>query len=138
MKKKEILILLLALITVAVACKKESELEKVRFFRPVSAAALVADSNAILVSWLKIQGVESYTVQVSRDTFTTIDKSVNVQDTSSTLVVDLQWDKLYQDTQVSNHPKDADGGRYIGNRGKGKLDDQRVAGKLNQDPESIR
>lgn len=96
MKKKEIVILLLALVSVVVACKKENDVEMVRFFRPVSAAALESDTNAIFVSWLKIQGVASYTVQVSRDTFRTIEKSVNVKDSGSTLVTDLQWDKLYQ------------------------------------------
>src|SRR6186713_3191751 len=96
MKKKEILIILFALLTVAVACKKEIETEPVRFFRPVSAAPLVSDTNAILASWLKIKGASSYTVQVSRDTFRTIEKSMDVADTGSALVTDLQWDKLYQ------------------------------------------
>jgi hypothetical protein len=96
MKKKEIIIILLALLSVFVACKKENDLGQVRFFRPVGAAALVADSNAILASWLKIQGASSYTIQVSRDTFRTIDQSVVVSDTGRVLVKDLQWDKLYQ------------------------------------------
>ncbi len=64
--------------------------------RPVSAGSLVADSNAILASWFKIKNVSLYTLQVSRDTFRTLDISMNVTDTGSVLVKNLQWDKLYQ------------------------------------------
>jgi hypothetical protein len=96
MKNKNIAIVLFALIAVIAACKKDTDLTPVRYFRPVSAAPLVADSNAIFASWLKIQGVTSYTVQVSRDTFRTTDVSVNVADTGSALVTNLLWDKLYQ------------------------------------------
>ena len=97
MKKKEIVILLFASLIFFVSCKKDPEtFDPVRLFRPVSAGSLVADSNAIFASWLKIQGAASYTLQVSRDTFRTIDVSVNLTDTGSFLVKNLKWDQLYQ------------------------------------------
>ena len=78
------------------ACKKTDNLQQVRLFRPVIAGELVADSNAILVSWQAIKAAASYTVQLSRDTFRTIDVSMNVVDTNKVLIQNLKWDQLYQ------------------------------------------
>lgn len=96
MKKKEIVIIFLSILVVAAGCKKDEADIPTRLFRPAVGAALVADSNAILASWLKIKDAAGYTLQVSRDTFKTIDVSVNVKDTGNALVTNLQWDKLYQ------------------------------------------
>lgn len=112
MKNKNIAIIIFALVAQVAACKKDTDLAAVRFFRPVSATALVADSNAILASWLKIQGAVSYTVQVSRDTFRTIDISMDVADTGAALVKDLQWDKLYQVQVKANAPDTALSSRW--------------------------
>src|SRR5687767_8835453 len=78
------------------ACKKTDNLQQVRLFRPVIAGELVADSNAILVSWQAIKAATSYTVQLSRDTFRTIDVSMKVVDTNKVLIQNLKWDQLYQ------------------------------------------
>ena len=96
MKKKEIVIILFASLMFVVACKKTETETPVRLFRPVIAGSLVADSNAILAGWQKIKGSISYTLQVSHDTFLTVDVSVNVVDTGIVLVKNLQWDRLYQ------------------------------------------
>ncbi len=112
MKKKNIAIILFALVVIVAACKKETDIETVRFFRPVSGAALVADSNAILASWLKIQGAASYTVQVSRDTFRTIDATMDVVDTGMALIPNLQWDKFYQVQVKANAPDTAYSSRW--------------------------
>ncbi|MEO6732937.1 MAG: DUF4957 domain-containing protein [Ferruginibacter sp.] len=95
MKKSQIVIILFAALIVAAGCKKEQTEEPSRLFRPVIAGSLVADSNAILASWFKIKNVSLYTLQVSRDSFRTIDVSMNVKDTGTVLVKNLQWDKLY-------------------------------------------
>ncbi|MEO7313163.1 MAG: DUF5123 domain-containing protein [Chitinophagaceae bacterium] len=105
MKKRQIIILLFASLLVAVACKKKEVETPVRLFRPVSAGTLVADSNAILASWQQIKGTVNYTLQVSRDTFRTIDVSVTVADTGTVLVKNLKWDQLYQ-VQVKGNASD--------------------------------
>src|SRR5687768_13169243 len=90
---------LLSLLVAAVlwgACKKTEVMQPVRLFRPVIAGELVADSNAILVAWQSIKAATSYTVQVSRDTFRTIDVSMKVVDTNQVLIQNLRWDQLYQ------------------------------------------
>jgi hypothetical protein len=96
MKQKELVLIICTILVVIAGYKKDNADIPSRLFRPAAGAALVADSNAILVSWLEIKGVESYTLQVSHDTFKTIDKSINVKDTGTMLVTNLQWDKLYQ------------------------------------------
>src|SRR5688572_13866593 len=96
MKQKELVLIICTILVVVAGCKKDNADIPSRLFRPAAGAALVADSNAILVSWLEIKGVESYTLQVSHDTFKTIDKSINVKDSGTMLVTNLQWDKLYQ------------------------------------------
>ncbi|MES2772797.1 MAG: DUF5123 domain-containing protein [Bacteroidota bacterium] len=96
MKKRHIIILLFASLMVAVACKKKEVDTPTRLFRPVVAGTLVADSNAILAAWQQIKGTVSYTLQVSRDTFKTIDVTQTVSDTGTVLVKNLKWDQLYQ------------------------------------------
>lgn len=96
MRIKNLIPVLLILVLILNACKKEDILDPVRLFRPVIAGSLVADSNAILVGWQAIKSAASYTVQLSRDTFRTIDVSVKVIDTSRLLIKNLRWDQLYQ------------------------------------------
>lgn len=100
--------LMLALFTVSLAlaaCKKDEVLEPARLFRPVLAGTLVADSNAILAGWQPIKAAVAYTVQLSRDSFKTIDLTANVVDTSIVLIKNLLWNQLYQ-VQVKAIAKD--------------------------------
>jgi len=96
MKNKQFILILLAFLTVAIACKKTETESPVRLFRPVISGTLIADSNAIFAAWQKIKGSTSYTIQVSRDTFRTVDVSLTVKDTGSVLAKNLKWDQLYQ------------------------------------------
>lgn len=66
-----------------------------RLFRPTIDGSLVADGNWITASWQKVTGAATYTVQVSRDTFKTVDQSFTI-DSAHITFVNLQWDKLYQ------------------------------------------
>src|SRR5688500_7082135 len=77
------------------SCKKNDDLEPSRLFRPVRAGELSADSNTIVASWQKIAGATNYVVEVSRDTFRTIDLSLSV-DTSEAVVKKLLFNQLYQ------------------------------------------
>lgn len=76
-------------------CKKDETFEQVRLFRPVVKDALESNGNWIRASWQPIKDAKSYTVQLSRDTFRTILKSVNL-DTTVYLFDNLEWNKLYQ------------------------------------------
>lgn len=77
------------------SCKKEDDLTMPRLFRPVAVGTLTADSNTIEAAWQPIAGAAGYTIEVSRDTFRTIDMSVSV-DTSTAFVKKLLFNQLYQ------------------------------------------
>ncbi|WP_165958032.1 DUF5123 domain-containing protein [Segetibacter sp. 3557_3] len=86
--------LLLSAILV-VACRKADVPEPARLFRPVIAGQLSVEMNNIAVGWQLIKGSTSYTLQLSRDTFKTIDVSKELTVGVDT-VRNLQYDKLYQ------------------------------------------
>jgi len=78
------------------ACQKEEDLgEAPRLFRPVIKGDLQSTGNFIEASWQNVKNASSYTIQVSRDTFKTIDLSLNV-DSARTLIESLKWDQRYQ------------------------------------------
>ena len=78
------------------SCQKEEELgEAPRLFRPVMKGDLQSTGNFIEASWQRVKDAGSYTIQVSRDTFKTIDLSVDV-DSADVLIEELKWDQLYQ------------------------------------------
>src|SRR5918993_4776656 len=106
MKRKEIVLIICSLLVVIAGCKKDAVDTPSRLFRPVVDGALVADSNAILVSWLEIKDASTYTLQLSQDSFKTIAVSMNLEDTGKALVTNLQWDKLYQ-VQVKANAADS-------------------------------
>jgi hypothetical protein len=88
-----IVISLIALIMAS--CKKTENFEKVRLFRPVVKDALLSEGNWIKASWQPIADAESYTAELSQDTFRTILTRVTL-DTNVTVFENLGWDKLYQ------------------------------------------
>jgi len=79
------------------SCEKKYDLEEApRLFRPVVKGALeTTTGNFIEAAWQEIKDADSYTVEVSRDTFRTIDRSIKV-DSAKVLFEDLKWDQLYQ------------------------------------------
>lgn len=91
-----VIALLMATISGIVSCKKGEELgEAPRLFRPVIKGDLLAPSNYIEASWQKMTEVKGYIAQISRDTFKTIDRSVNI-DSNKVIFEELLWDQLYQ------------------------------------------
>jgi hypothetical protein len=86
---------ILALTAFVYASCKKDDLGPSRLFRPVRAGDLTADSNSIMASWQKIGGATSYVVEVSRDTFRTIDLSLSV-DSNEAVVKKLLFNQLYQ------------------------------------------
>lgn len=79
------------------ACKKEVALpEASRLFRPVSAkVGLYSPSNYIEAKWQVIKDAVSYTVEISRDTFKTVDVTLTI-DSSYALFENLKYAQLYQ------------------------------------------
>ena len=85
------------------ACKEEDELfPETRLFRPVLAEDLRADGNSIIVNLGKLKRAVSYTIEVSRDSFETIDYTLQA-DTNYVVIDDallagdpLFWNTLYQ------------------------------------------
>lgn len=97
-------ILFFGLITVMLySCKKDNSLtvKPVRLFRPVLNQSLSAQGNAIIVDMGSLKKAVGYNVEVSRDTFQTVDFKVK-SDTSyvvldsTTLDDELYWNTLYQ------------------------------------------
>jgi hypothetical protein len=97
MKNKQILILIAVVLTLVTACKKAADFDSspARSFRPAPNGALVADSNTITAKWYQIKDISSYTIQISKDTFKTILRSVNLLDTASYTFKNLDFNKLY-------------------------------------------
>lgn len=95
MKYRKLISGLLLCMIMAAACKKTEQEDPVRLFRPVLTRALVADSNAIQATFTDISAAESYVLQLSRDTFKTIDLTLTV-DTNVVSIENLRWDQLYQ------------------------------------------
>lgn len=102
------------------ACEKDDEsFERTRLFRPVLNEDLTSVGNTIIVDMGKLKNAESYTVEVSRDTFNTIEYTI-VTDTNyveinrETVGEELFWNTLYQvratafadDPQYNSHVAD--------------------------------
>ena len=91
-------LMVLAAIALLASCKKDGLTEDpvaFRLFRPTIKGVMKAEGNYIEVSWQKIKEASNYTVQLSRDTFKTIDATVEV-DTNYVLLEQLRWNQLYQ------------------------------------------
>jgi hypothetical protein len=86
------------------ACKKTEDLGEARLFRPVIAGQLTADSNTIIAGWQRNSGATSYVLQVSRDTFRTVDVTMTL-DTNVAVIKQLRFNQLYQ-LQVKAVAKD--------------------------------
>ena len=85
------------------ACEKEDEtFERTRLFRPVlNQNGLTSERNTIIVNMGNFKDAEYYTVEVSRDTFQTIDYTIET-DTSYFVInedligEELLWNTIYQ------------------------------------------
>lgn len=106
--------ILIALLALAVlpGCEKDDEqfFERTRLFRPVLNEPLMAEGNTIIVNMGNIREATSYTLEVSRDSFQTIDYTIET-DTSyvildaSLLGEELFWNTIYQ-VQATAHAND--------------------------------
>lgn len=94
-------ILFIAGLIIMNACNKEEQYPRTRLFQPVLNENLFAVENTIIVNLGKMKEAKNYTIEVSRDSFLTIDYSIKV-DTNylvinkETVGEDLLWFTLYQ------------------------------------------
>ena len=90
------ILLALTVITLCfTACRKVEEMEPARLFRPVLKEQLISEGNWIEAKWQQIGNAQSYTAQISMDTFKTVLATVSV-DTNYVRFDNLGWEKTYQ------------------------------------------
>ncbi|MCB9274191.1 MAG: DUF4957 domain-containing protein [Lewinellaceae bacterium] len=96
------LLALIAAVILMAGCEKDEVFEKTRLFRPVLNEELRAELNTIIVNMGNIREATTYTIEVSRDTFATIDYTIE-SDTSYVVINEetlngdeLLWNTLYQ------------------------------------------
>jgi hypothetical protein len=87
LKFKNIVKVLAVLAVFSVGCDNEDELPQVRLFRPLIEADASVD-NQLTINWASIKGSEGYTAEISRDSFATIDKTLEANATASSLTFD--------------------------------------------------
>ncbi|WP_187263340.1 DUF5123 domain-containing protein [Pontibacter beigongshangensis] len=93
---KNVLLGLVSALLLLSACDPEEELVGPdRLFRPTIKGVMESRGNWLGVSWQKNKGAIAYKVEISRDTFKTIERSAQV-DTNYVVFNDLEWDMLYQ------------------------------------------
>src|SRR6056300_389631 len=89
---------------VFVACEDDNDVtvdQEVRMFRPVLNENLFAEGNEIIVNMGKLKSAISYNLEVSRDSFATIDYSIStdtnyVRINKDLVGEELFWNALYQ------------------------------------------
>ncbi|MBK8879643.1 MAG: DUF4957 domain-containing protein [Haliscomenobacter sp.] len=109
---KAVLLLFTGALLVLGACEEEEVFEETRLFRPVLYQDLKAELNTIIVNMVRFKDATGYTVEVSRDSFRTIDYTLNV-DTNYVILNEatlgtgnsLLWNTLYQ-IQAVAHAED--------------------------------
>ncbi|WMI66263.1 DUF5123 domain-containing protein [Aestuariibaculum sp. YM273] len=97
------LLFLSLIVTMFNACDKDDEgsYDKTRLFRPVLNQPLFAEGNTIVVNMGKLKGAVGYTVEVSRDTFQTIEYTIPsdtnyVEINANNVGEELFWNTIYQ------------------------------------------
>lgn len=93
------------------ACQEDEQIfEKTRLFRPVLSDKLTAEGNVITVNMGKLKEAIGYTLEVSRDTFKTIDYTIKTDTNYVKIDEDLvgeglHWNTLYQ-IRATAHAED--------------------------------
>lgn len=79
-----------------VSCSENEEfLKETRLFRPVLNKDLSSEDNTIIVNMAKMKAAVGYKVEISRDTFKTIVKTIEGPE-NQVVFRDLVWNTLYQ------------------------------------------
>ena len=79
------------------ACEKEEDnFVETRLFQPVLNEGLYSIDNTIIVDMGKMKRAQSYTIELSRDTFKTEPLLTMEADTNFVVITDLLWNTVYQ------------------------------------------
>ena len=107
------LLFLCLIVTMFNACNNEDDqtYDKTRLFRPVLNQNLFSEGNTIIVNMGKLKGAVGYTLEVSRDTFATIEYTIlsdtnYVEVNANTVGEELFWNTIYQ-VRATAHEADA-------------------------------
>lgn len=108
----KVLLLLVAGFSALLSCEKEEVFPQTRLFRPILNEELKAELNTIIINMGNIKDATSYTITISRDTFKSVDYTI--ESDTNYVVVDqnllkgdqLFWNTLYQVRAVA-HSSDA-------------------------------
>ncbi len=97
------LLLFVLIATMINACSKDDNktFEQTRLFRPVLNVELYSEGNTIIVDMASLKEAVGYTIEVSRDTFATIEYTIlsdvsYVEIDENTVGEELFWNTLYQ------------------------------------------
>ena len=107
-----VLVILFIGIFIFNACDKDEEVyERTRLFSPVLNEDLYSINNTIIVNMGKMKEASSYTIEISRDSFLTIDYSIDVNENLVTINAELVgeellWFTMYQ-IRATAHANDA-------------------------------
>jgi hypothetical protein len=94
--KGYIIPVLFSLLSFFSGCKDDEKLESApRLFTPLVKLTIGSSDPYIAASWTNITGATSFTAEISKDSFKTVLKSVEV-DTTYYTFNDLAWDESYQ------------------------------------------
>lgn len=107
---KMVLFLCLSVVLFNACQEDEQNFEKTRLFRPVLADELSAEGNVVIVNMGKLKAAIGYTLEVSRDTFKTIDYTIKTDTNYVKIDEDLigeglYWNTLYQ-IRATAHAED--------------------------------
>lgn len=105
-KFSKVLLLLLGVL-LAFSCSEEKEVfPETRLFRPVLNSNLAAKDNAILIDMAKMKEAVSYKVEISRDKFTTVLRTIETTE-NKIVIADLLWNTEYQvrSTAIASKPE---------------------------------
>lgn len=109
---KILIILSLSVMSIFLACEKEENYPKTRLFQPVLNEDLYSVNNTIVVNLGNLKEATGYLIEVSRDSFETVDYSLEI-DTNFVILneeilgEELLWFTIYQ-VQVTAYADDSE------------------------------
>ena len=89
-----VIIIVISGLLIFLACEDQEEYPRTRLFSPVLNEELLAVNNTIIINMGKMKNAISYTLEISRDTFKTIEYTVEVDTNYGHDAFLLEYDKM--------------------------------------------
>src|SRR5699024_11499939 len=110
------------------ACKQHTPVaQRTRLFRPVLSEQLHSENNTVIVDMGDLKEAISYTLEVSRDTFQTIELTLET-DTNYVEIDSLLWNTIYQ-VRATAHAEDSEFDSKVSDLGAVRRSEERRVGK---------